>query len=265
MGADSYLAVMPLWSLFTITFVLVLLSVLGGRLIGSHFRKRMGEEGEGPVGSAVGASLGLLAFMLAFTFGIASNRYETRKELLLDDVNAIRTAFVRADFLPEPDSTEVRRLFRDYVHLRADRSNWAERGKQEQAIINSDAMLDNIWSHTVTVANRNSGSETVALFIESVNEVRDYNTKRVTIGLRTRIPQSIWLALFFVSILAMGSMGYQFGLTGSKSLVISILLALTFSIVMWLIADIDRGLTGAITINQGPMLELKEEIDESVP
>ena len=41
----------------------------------------------------------------------------------------------------------------------------------------------------------------------------------------------------------MGSMGYQFGLIGSKSLVISILLALTFSIVMWLIADIDRGLT----------------------
>jgi hypothetical protein len=63
----------------------------------------------------------------------------------------------------------------------------------------------------------------------------------------------------------MGAVGYQFGITGGRSLVISVLLALTFSAVICLIADIDRSLGGAIRVSQLPMIELQKKIDAAVP
>ena len=53
--------------------------------------------------AGLGAVLGLAAFMLAFAFGAVSSRFDARKELVRDDANAIRTAWARADFLPEAD------------------------------------------------------------------------------------------------------------------------------------------------------------------
>ena len=66
-------------------------------------------------GPVVAASLGLLAFMLAFTFGAVTKRYDDRKQLVLDEANAIGTACLRADLLPEPDRDSVRRLLYDYA------------------------------------------------------------------------------------------------------------------------------------------------------
>jgi hypothetical protein len=63
----------------------------------------------------------------------------------------------------------------------------------------------------------------------------------------------------------MGAVGYQFGITGSRNLIISVLLALTFSAVIYLIADIDRSLGGAIRVSQQPMIELQKKIDAAVP
>ena len=93
----------PLWAVFFGTFLLVVLSILIGYRIGAYYRKRYGEKEEGPIGSVVGATLGLLAFLLAFTFGLSANRFDTRVQLVRDEANAIRTAWERSDFLPEPD------------------------------------------------------------------------------------------------------------------------------------------------------------------
>lgn len=78
------------------------------------------------------------------------------------------------------------------------------------------------------------------------------------------IPAVIWYALIFVTVLAMGAVGYEFGITGGRSFIISILLALTFSAVIYLIADLDRSLSGAIRVSQQPMIELREKIDAAV-
>jgi hypothetical protein len=62
--------------------------------------------------------LGLLAFLLAFTFGMAASRFELRRELVLDEANAIGTAYLRAALVPEPHRTEIRTFLRDYVDSR---------------------------------------------------------------------------------------------------------------------------------------------------
>src|SRR6059058_6240216 len=74
---------------------------------------------EAPVGTMVGATLGLLAFILAFTFGLAATRFDTRRQLLLDEANAIGTTYLRAGMLPE-QGEQIRALLRDYVDARLD-------------------------------------------------------------------------------------------------------------------------------------------------
>jgi hypothetical protein len=254
---------LPLWLVFLGTLFLVLLSIYLGYKIGSYNRKRYGDKEEGPVGSIVGATLGLLAFMLAFTFGLTANRFDTRKEILLDEVNAIGTAFLRTDFLVEPYRTQIRRLFRDYVDLR---TAWIKEPEMlKEMIAESEAVQDNIWSLSVEGVAKTPNQEITSSYIESLNEVIDFHTKRVTVALMYRIPTVIWYALIFVTVLAMGAVGYQFGITGSRNLIISVLLALTFSAVIYLIADIDRSLGGAIRVSQQPMIELQKKIDAAVP
>jgi putative Mn2+ efflux pump MntP len=95
----------PLWVVFIVTVVLVLLSVYIGYKIGNHVHRKRAGAGGPAAGSIVAASLGLLAFMLAFTFGIASNRYDTRKQLVLKEVNTSAPICFRNHPGPKPESS----------------------------------------------------------------------------------------------------------------------------------------------------------------
>src|SRR6478736_5820282 len=90
----------PLWLMVVLTFVAVALAIEAGYRLGTAAHRRSDDEKESPVSAIAGTILGLLAFMLAFTFGIVSNRFDDRKGLVREEANAIRTAFARSDFLP---------------------------------------------------------------------------------------------------------------------------------------------------------------------
>src|ERR1041385_3638084 len=93
--------VLPLWALFVVILLVVLLSVEFGYRLGKYRRSRREEEKEAPLGTMVGATLGLLAFILAFTFGLAAARFDSRRQVLLDEANAIGTTYLRAGIIPE--------------------------------------------------------------------------------------------------------------------------------------------------------------------
>jgi hypothetical protein len=99
-----------------VTFVLIVLAVWLGIRLGIRYKeKQAGEEDNSPIGSVVGAALGLLAFMLAFTFQLTADRYNSRKELLTDEIAAVRTTYLRAGLLKDSNHVVVKRLLRNYV------------------------------------------------------------------------------------------------------------------------------------------------------
>src|SRR5688572_12066502 len=108
---------LPLWALFGLNVLIVIFADEFGYRVGQFRRRRAKQEKEAPVGAMVGATLGLLAFLLAFTFGMAANRFESRREVLLNESNAIGTTWLRAAFLPEAHRDEVRKLLREYVDV----------------------------------------------------------------------------------------------------------------------------------------------------
>src|SRR5262249_25782350 len=98
------------------------------------------------------------------------------------------------------------------------------------------------------------------LFIQSLNEVIDLHAKRVTMGLRNRIPVAIWGALYFTAILAMAGVGYHAGLTSATRTLATLALVVTFSGILWLIADLDRPQEGLLRVSQQAMVDLRKSL-----
>jgi hypothetical protein len=261
MQAGGIIDALPLWALYIITIAIVLISAEAGWRLGNHRRQLPQHEKDAPVGAVVGATIGLLAFLLAFTFGMAASRYDTRKQLVLQEANAIGTTYLRADFLQEPQRSNIRNLLREYAALRV---QGVSKLMTKDAMAQSGALHDRLWADAVAVGTQSPNSITGGLFIQSLNEMIDLDETRVTAG-RNRIPDSIWLTLYAMTILTMAAIGYHFGLTGEHSWPVTVLLAMVFTAVILLIADLDRPQTGLLKVSQQAMLDLIDKIGAPTP
>ncbi len=250
----------PLWAFFLATLGIVLLSIeVGFRLA----RARRAElEHEPSVASMVAASLGLLAFLLAFTFGLAASRFDVRRQVLLQEVNAIGTTYLRTAMIPEPHRTETRKLLREYVDARLE---GIRSGRIDEAIRRSEELHGLLWAHAAALGEQSPNSIVVGLFIQSLNEVIDLHATRVMAVKRSRIPGVIWIALFAITALAMAEMGYQSGLAGGRRPLATPALALAFAAVMLLIGDLDRPGEGSIRVSQQSMEELRASMNAPLP
>src|SRR4249920_540307 len=144
----TLLDLLPLWGLFLTIIAIVLAAIEGGYRLGSHRHRQPGREKEAPVGAMVGATLGLLAFMLAFTFGMAASRFDTRKQLVLDEANAIGTTYLRAAMLPD-QRDDIRALLRSYVDARL---GAFQSGQVEEHILQSEDIQTRLWSAATAAA-----------------------------------------------------------------------------------------------------------------
>lgn len=248
---------LPLWAVFPATAAVVVAALEAGHRLGTSWHRRGGTQSD-MSGATVGAGMGLLAFMLAFTFNSAAVRYEARRSLVIEDANAIETTWLRAGFLPEPRRTEMRRLLRDYVDLRLE----AVKGGANLPLIlaQSDSLHDCMWAIASNMAEKEPGSIMGGLFVQSLNEMIDIHHKRVTVGVRTRVPPTIWLALYALTAVGMLMMGIHTGLSGARQAATELALALAFSIVLFLIANLDRPQQGVIKVSQQAMTELQEKM-----
>lgn len=260
MQSDFWLEKVPLWGVLLLTIITVFVMVCIGSFLGSQSRKRQTLHDEASsFGTITGATLALLAFMLAFSFGIAAERLQTRKKLLLEEVNTIETTYLRAGLIDEPHQTEMRNLIVEYVDLRASFSREKNVKKQLEMLPDvlrrSEALHSEMWTHAVGLSEAEEDSEIDALFIDSLNSLIDYHTNRVTVG-QYRIPEPIWYVLIFMIAVSMVTVGYQAGFSGKQHIKLGIVLALTFSSAFFLIADLDRT-SGSLKVIQTPMFDLQ--------
>lgn len=249
---------LPLWGLFVATLVVGLISFEAGCRVGRRWRRRSEPEQEIVVRGLVTGMLGLEAFMLAFTFGAAASHFDARRQALLDEANAIRTAYLRADLLPEPYRSESRNLLREYVDIRLE---GVRSGKIEQAVARSEELHDQFWLQATASREKAPNPAFAIQFIQSVNEVISQHTRRVIAGFEFRIPNVVWVVLYAITSLAAASIGYHSGLTGRSRPIVAIALILAFSAVILLIEDLDRPLYGILEVSQRAMVDLQRTMN----
>jgi Protein of unknown function (DUF4239) len=240
----------PVVALFVATILIVMLPMEGGYRLG-----RKAHRQESSVSTIAGAMLALLAFMLAFTFGIASNRFDARKQLVREEANMIRTAWLQSDILPEPDRAEAKGLFRDYVKARVELVQSFDTERVKSVLSQAEQIQGRLWDMAVTNARKNMNSNVAALYMDSLTEVFALHASRIAVGIQARIPVGIWLTLMALAILGMIGVEYQVGIAGSKRTLVMPLLAIAFASVIAAIAALDRPI-GGFAVTQQPLIDL---------
>ncbi len=224
-----------LTALFVTTVIVALLAFEGGLRFGQWRARRPDPEPLLPVRTLVASILSLLAFILGFTFGLASTHFDSRSQSVFDEAVAIGTAYHRADFLPDPERTTVRRLLREYVdrRLEAGRS-----GHVGDAIRPLRQLQKDIWAQAVTAGRKDIGPM-AAPVIQSLTEVIDVHAERVLAGIRSRIPMTVWLMLYGIMFLSLTAAGYHAGLAGARRSFAALAYALVFAAVIVMIVAAD--------------------------
>lgn len=251
------LDVVPLWGLFLAVAVITWLALEGGYRLGKWRHVHVAEEKETPVGAMVGAILGLLAFMLAFTFSLAASRFDARRQVVLEEANAIGTTYLRTRLLPQPQRDEIATLLREYVDVRI---RGVHEGRLAEAVARSEELQGQIWSQAVQAAEKSPGSIMTGLFVQSLNEMIDLHAKRILVGIRSRIPMSIWVVLLALALLGMTAVGYQAGLSMTRRSPAMLAMIVAFAAVLFLIADLDRGREGFLQVSQQALIDLQESM-----
>lgn len=253
---------LPLAGLYGLSIFLVMATLGLGYLLGH--RQRRGHTGvkDSSLGSAVAATLGLLAFMLAFTFNMTAERFAQRKQLLLSEVNAISTAYLRADFLDKEGEAEARSLLAEYASVRDFHPRYLDLETYLRLLSRSEDIQDELWQIVARHVDEGFDTEKLRAFYQPLNAVIDYHTLRVQVGARYQIPPPIWLALYTITGLAMFGIGFQLGLARGGSPQVALALALSFSLVILLIADLDRTGEGFLIVDHAPMSELSATLQQ---
>jgi hypothetical protein len=252
----GFLSTTPLWAILVLTGAAFLLAAELGYRLGAWRMAAASESTRSDLGITLGGLLGLLGLLLAFTFGMAGARYEDRKSLVIEEANAIGTAWLRTDLVPEPMRSEARAALRAYTELRLEVARGGSRETVEQGIARSEALQGPLWKAAVAAASVAPGP-TSSLFVSAVNEVIDMHGRRVGRAVRNPIPTVIMATLYGVSLLVVIALGYSRGLGGDRNPVATTLLALILAVVLNLILDLDRPAGGYLRVSQQAMRDVR--------
>ena len=248
-----FLDTLPIPAAYLLIVLLILVSCEVGFRIGRYYDVTEPDASAvTSVGPMLGGLLGMLGFVLAFTFSMASEQHGVRKHDVLEEASIIGTAYLRADLIDEPHAGTVRTLLRDYVAVRLQAATpGADMGA---AIRRSLEIHDALWREVSSAAVQQGGA-VPALAVESVNDLIDMHEQRFTEAVLTRIPGVIWLGLGAITILTMVAMGLHAGLAGKRRLMAVTPIALAFAMLATLVLDLNRPQGGFITVSQRAMVD----------
>lgn len=225
----------------------------------SVIRKKLTlEEGaRDSFGVVQAATLTLLALIIGFSFSMAVDRYNQRKNYEEDEANAIGTEYARADLLPAPDGAKVRALLREYLEQRLQFYKVRDRDKLRQINDRTSQLQAELWAAVVTPANQ-FPTPVMALAVSGMNDV--LNTQGYTqAAFWNRIPREAWLMMVAIAICCNLLVGFGMQSTTGKAVLLHVL-PLVISISFYLIADIDSPRRGYIFIQPQNLTSLADSL-----
>ncbi len=247
---------------FAVAALLLAISEAGYR-IGMHLYSRKDEARKSQISGVQGAVLGLLGLLLGFTFSMAVNRFESRRDLVLKEANAVGTAWLRAGLLPEVRRAPVKELFRQYVDARLKyQSIGYDPAMIAEGLRKCGAIETALWQHAEAAAIE-APTPITATFVIALNEMIDTAAERITEH-RNRIPPVVWVLLIVVAACGCLTSSYGAGAHGARSAFTSFVLPLLITVVIVFIFDLLHTHQGFVSISQQPMLELQQSMQSSV-
>ena len=196
-----------------------------------------------------GAVFGLMGLLLAFTFGSAAVRFETRRNLIVEEANDIGTAYLRLDLLPEAAQPALRQAFRQYVDARLDVYRAlpdfdAARTKMERV----QELQSEIWAASVAACGETGSPQASMLLLPALNAMIDITTTR-TVAIQTHQPGVVFvmLAVVMLTCALLAGLGMESG--ESRSWLHVVCFTLVMTIAFYVILDLEYPRVGLIRID----------------
>lgn len=198
----------------------------------------------------------LVSLLLGFTLALASPRYAERRLLVVEEAISIGTTYLRTSALPSPQREHSQVLLREYIDACLEfGSAGLDADRFAKAMQSAKRIHEELWAEAASVMKIDR-SAIIAVYLNSLNETIDLHDKRMA-ALENRVPQSVWLLILSISLIAVFARGLtlpaRFWLT-------LILVPITVAIVVALIADLDTPSSGLIRLDQRPLERLKADL-----
>jgi hypothetical protein len=230
--------------------VIVVVVVVGAAGVGvtAGRRARHGRDAIREPASAVQASLlGFIGLLLAFGLTMAVSRYQSRRDAVVSEANALGTTWLRAQTLAEPERSESLVLLRRYADLRVDLSH-IRTGTEDfdAAEAEAEAIQRELWARAGTALQQAPTDSAPRLYVETLNELIDADTTRAaTLG--NRIPSAVVYLQIVGSAIAMAALGFFLGLHG-RGVGAALLAATLVTLILLVILDLDRPTRGVVKV-----------------
>lgn len=228
--------------------------VLAAIEIGFRFGRRnrgpdVDDDSKAHINATQASTLGILALLLAFTFSLSLQRFDTRSDAVVDEANAIGTAYLRLDLLPAAAQPALREKFRAYTDARiAVYRSLPDMQASDAQFARAAALQAEIWNDSLE-ALRTAPPEAKLLLIPALNDMIDITTTRA-VALQTHTPPIILAALVVLTMICSLLVGY--GLAGGKPFATNLHMlgfALMMTVTIYVILDLDHPRVGLIRLD----------------
>lgn len=244
-------------------FVAILLIALeGGYQFGRWSRKHKIVSSEREYKDLVlTAMYALLGLMLAFTYTFTLSRADMRKQALIDESNAIGTAFLRAEMLEEPVQTELRVALLEYARTRVIQPEAAgDNEKLSKILKDSKEAEARMWPVVRQMLNNGKPGPVEVSIVHAMNDIYDIGTKRLAVSF-DQLPFVLLVILLFLTCTSLALTGFNAGLSGKMNRGGLILLVIFLAVVILIITDFDRSFKGFVQINQQSLIDVINDME----
>jgi hypothetical protein len=252
---STFLYWTPAYVLVLVFLPMLLIAVEMGYRVGARVRTRRGAVAMPELGTIQTAMLALLGLLLAFTYSFVASRRDARKDAIVEEANAMGTAYLRTRLMPDRTGDQLRDLVRDYARTRL--VTIRSEGELQAALDRSQQVMGELWPTAVKLIDGRPPTPLDALLFQSLNEVLDVHTRRLAAA-HDRLPGIILAMLVVIGVMSLAMTGFSNGLAGQRALFFTITLAVMVAAVTLVIIDLDRPRSGFVRVSQQPLIDVLE-------
>ena len=243
-------------------FLAMLLFLEIGRTMGA---RRLANDPSGAsagICAVEGALFGLLGLLIAFTFSGAMSRFDQRRQLIVDESNAIGTAYLRLDLLPPAAQGPARDAFRRYLDSRlAIYRKLPDLAAAEAELARSNQIQHELWEEVVAACGASGSSSASMLLLPAVNSMIDITTSR-TMATKMHPPVIIFIMLVAISLVTALLVGYDMAAAHSRSWLHMVGFAAAIALAVYVILDTEYPRFGLIRVDafDQALVDLRESM-----
>jgi hypothetical protein len=238
-----------------LTPILLFIAVLACSEIGYRGGKLYGPKDEAfskHLGLISGAMFALVAFLIGFGFSGAASRYIDHLDLVVKEANALGTAYLRADVLPEPMRDEMKTALRQYTAGRLDLLRSPDPATTARLLADVSPQQTHLWD--IALSGTADNPQRMLLVLPPLNDVIDLHTTHLAVA-RRHIPTEIMAGLLLSAGLALALASFGNGQIGRRFLVLNFVYGFVLAAALWMMFDLDHPLQGIIKVSDQPLVD----------